>query len=303
VFIHSLRPDAIEEVGYGYERVRALKSDIVYCGTYGFGADGPYSHRSAYDDLIQAVSGLAALRTSEGGEPSYIPTVLCDKLTGQAAACAVVAALFQRMRSGRGQKIEVPMFETTVEFAFIEHLQGFIFDPPLGEPGFKRVLSEARKPFRTADGYACILPYSDKNWSDFFAFTGRSDLAADPRFASLAERVENIEALYGSLAEEARKRSTAEWVAFCDKATIPCMPVLAQKDLPDDAHLRAVGLFQRGEHPTEGAYKVMRPPVTFSDAPFELRHHAPRLGEHTEEIRRELSPGSSAPRGTETGKP
>ncbi len=243
------------------------------------------------------------LRADEDSEPSYIPTVLCDKLTGQAAACAVAAALFQRTRTGRGQKIEVPMFETTVEFAFIEHLQGFAFDPPLGEPGFKRVLSHARKPFRTADGYACILPYSDKNWSDFFAFTGRQDLAADARFASLAERVENVEVLYGALAEDACKRTTAEWVAFCDAATIPCMPVLAQKDLPDDAHLRAVGLFREGEHPTEGAYKVMRPPVTFSNAPFKLRHHAPRLGEHTEEVRRELAAGLSAPREREKDRP
>jgi crotonobetainyl-CoA:carnitine CoA-transferase CaiB-like acyl-CoA transferase len=287
VFIHSLRPDAIEALGYGYEHVRAIRPDIIYCGTYGFGAEGPYSHKSAYDDLIQAASGLAALRDDD--EPVYIPTVLCDKLTGQAAAAAVSAALYHRARTGRGQKIEVPMFETTVEFAFIEHLQGFAFEPPMGDPGFLRVLSRARRPYKTADGYACILPYSDKNWSDFFAFTGRADLAADPRFRSLAERVENIEPLYAAVADEALKHKTAEWVAFCDAATIPCMPVLKLKEMPDDPHLKAVGLFRRAEHPSEGAYKVIRPPVTFSEAPFRLRHHAPRLGEHTEEIRKELS--------------
>jgi crotonobetainyl-CoA:carnitine CoA-transferase CaiB-like acyl-CoA transferase len=293
VFLHALRPKAIAKLGYGEQAVRARQPGIIYCGAYGFGADGPYGDKAAYDDLIQAGSGLAALHIPARGEPAYMPTVLCDKLAGQAIAYSILAALFHRERTGVGQAIEVPMFETTVEFAFIEHLGGFGFIPPLGQPGFRRVLDKFRKPYRTADGYACILPYSDRNWQDFFDFTGRSEFKDDPRFSRLAERVQNIEILYAAVEVEAALHSTADWVAFCDRVSIPCMPVLAQADLADDPHLQAVGFFGTAQHPTEGEIRTLRAPVTFSETPSQLRRHAPGLGEHTDEILREL--GLAAP--------
>lgn len=288
VFVHAMRPKAIAKLGLTYDEVRAVRPDIVYCGAYGFGADGPYGDKAAYDDLIQAGAGLAALQAAATGTPGYMPTVLCDKLAGQAIAYSVMAALLQRERGGGGQAIEVPMFETTIEFAFIEHFLGFAFEPPLGDPGFSRVLSRFRKPYRTADGYACILPYSDANWRDFFAFTERPDFAADPRFQTLSERVIHIEPLYGLIDEEAPKRTSAEWVTFCDRVSIPCMPVMSLKELPDDPHIQAVGLFETGEHPTEGPYRVLRRPVGFSGSDFTIRHHAPRLGEHTAEVLAEI---------------
>ncbi|MGU3419202.1 CaiB/BaiF CoA transferase family protein [Methylobacterium sp. D54C] len=284
VFVHSMRPDAILRLGYGYARVRTLNADIVYCGAYGFGADGPYAHKAAYDDLIQAGSGLAALQTAAYGQPGYLPTVLCDKIAGQAIACAILAALYERRAGGGGQAVEVPMFETMVEFNFVEHMVGYAFEPPLGPPGFNRVLSPRRKPYRTRDGHACILPYSDRNWRDFFIHTGRLEFVDDPRFAPLAVRVENIEILYALVEEEAARRTTAEWVAFCDSVSIPCMPVLGLEDLPEDAHLKAVGFFGSAEHPSEGRYRTMRRPVSFSGSRFAIRHHAPRLGEHTAEV-------------------
>jgi crotonobetainyl-CoA:carnitine CoA-transferase CaiB-like acyl-CoA transferase len=285
VFVHSVRARAVEKLGYGYARVNSLKGDIVYCGAYGFGADGPYGHKAAYDDLIQAGSGLAALHGERsGGPPAYLPTVLCDKLAGQAIAYSILAALFQRQRTGRGQKIEVPMFETTIEFTAIEHMCGFTFEPPLGRPGFNRVLTPARKPYRTRDGYACILPYSDANWQAFYEFTGRLEYRADPRFARLADRVANIQVLYELVEDEAAKRPTAEWLAFCDQASIPCMPVLSLEAVVDDRHVKAVGLFGQGDHPTEGSYRTIRNPVSFSSHDFRVWRHAPKLGEHTEEI-------------------
>jgi crotonobetainyl-CoA:carnitine CoA-transferase CaiB-like acyl-CoA transferase len=288
VFVHSLRPKAIENLGYGYSRVATLRSDIIYCGAYGFGENGPYGNKAAYDDIIQAGSGLAALAEQIGGTPAYLPTVLCDKLAGQAIAYAVLAALFQHSRDGRGQKIEVPMFETTVEFAAVEHMGGYTFEPPLGPPGFKRVLNAHRKPYRTKDSFACILPYSDRNWRDFYQFTGRTEFCSDPRFQTLAQRVMNIEVLYALVEHEAVRRTTTEWIEFCDSASIPCMPVLALADLPDDPHLKAVGLFATVSHPTEGLYRSIRPPVSFSGHQPQIRRHAPRLGEHTAEILQEL---------------
>jgi crotonobetainyl-CoA:carnitine CoA-transferase CaiB-like acyl-CoA transferase len=287
VFVHNLRPRAIAGLGFTYERVREINPDIVYCGAYGFGAKGPYGDKPAYDDLIQAGSGIAALYGEVHGEPAYVPTVICDKLAGQAIAYAILGALLQRARGGGGQAIEVPMLETTIELALAEHMFGFAFLPPLSPPGFKRLMSRRRKPYRTRDGYACILPYSDRNWQDFYAFTGRTELCDDPRFKRLSDRVHNIGILYAMVEEEAAKRSTQEWVEFCDRVSIPCMPVLHLKDLPDDPHVKAVELFGEAEHPSEGRYRIVRSPVSFSTAPFRIRRHAPRLGEHTAEVLRE----------------
>ena len=284
VFVHSLRPETIERLGYSYDRVRALKPDIIYCGAFGFGSAGPYRHKAAYDDLIQAGSGLAALCSEVQDQPAYVPAAICDKLAGQAIAYSVLAALFNRARGGGGQSIEVPMFETSVEFNFIEHFGGFAFDPALSKPGFWRLLNKQRKPFRTKDGFTCILPYSDKNWQDFYVFTGRNEFREDARFRSLADRTQLIDILYTVIAEEAPKKTTAEWIEFCDRVSIPCMPVLSLQDLPDDPHLKAVGLFSKAEHPTEGTYRVLRRPVTFSAAPFQVTRHAPGLGQHTVEV-------------------
>ncbi len=284
VFVHNLRANAIARLGYDYERVRAIKPDIVYCGAYGFGAKGPYADKPAYDDLIQAGSGVAALFAQVHGEPAYVPTVICDKLAGQAIAYSVMAALYQVARGGGGQAIEVPMLETTIEFNLAEHMFGSAFVPPLSKPGFTRLLTRSRKPYRTADGYACILPYSDQNWQDFYDFTGRVEFKADARFKRLSDRVQNIGVLYQMVEEEAVKHPTGEWMRFCDRANIPCMPVLSLDNVADDPHVQAVALFGTAEHPSEGSYRVVRRPVSFSRAPFSIRRHAPRLGEHTRSV-------------------
>jgi len=284
VFVHSLRLKTIERLGYGYEQVRALKPDIVYCGACGFGSQGPYGDKPAYDDAIQAGSGMSALHAQVYGEPAYVPTVVCDKLSGQAVAYAILAALFQRARGGGGQAIEVPMLETSIEFNLAEHMGGSAFVPPLGQPGYTRLLSKRRKPYRTRDGYACILPYSDRNWQDFYDFTGRTEFKDDPRFRRLTDRVQNIAILYEMIQDEAPKRTNAQWVAFCDRVSIPCMPVLSLAELPEDPHVKAVGLFGTAEHPSEGRYRTVRNPLSFSAAPFRIRRHAPRLGEHTAEV-------------------
>ncbi len=288
VFVHNLRPRAAKKLGLDYEAVRAQREDIVYCGAYGFGADGPYGDKAAYDDLIQAGSGLAALYGRVHGEPQYCPTVVCDKIAGQTIANAILGALFHRERGGGGQAIEVPMFETAIEFMLVEHYGGGAFDPPLGRVGFQRLLSKQRKPYRTADGHACILPYSDQNWRDFFTFVDRTDLLEEPRFRTLPERVQHIDVLYRLVEEHACTRTTGQWVAFCDRVSIPCMPVMDLNDLQDDPHVRAVGLFEQAEHPSEGAYRPVRSPVRFSATPYRLRSHAPALGEHTREVLAEL---------------
>ena len=284
VLVHNMRTSAIERLGFGYGAVAGIRPDIVYCAAQGYGSAGPYRDRPAYDDALQVESGLAKLFEETAGRPLLVPTILVDKMVGVMTAQAIALALFHRERTGEGQFVEVPMFETLTSFLMVEHIYEHAFDPPLGPAGYKRVTTAARKPYRTRDGYACILPYTDRQWSGFFDLAGRPELAQDPRFADYQTRNEHVDTLYGLIAEVAPDRSTAEWLALCADAGIPAAAANEIGDLFDNEHLQAVGLFQRHDHPSEGATLLAGPPVTMSKSPPSIRRPAPRLGQHGGEI-------------------
>lgn len=279
-----MRPQAIDRLGLGYGEVAAANPRIVYCGAYGYRADGPYGRKPAFDDMIQGASGIAALIGRIEGEPKYVPNAFIDKTVGMAAAYAVLAALFHRERTGEGQSIEVPMLETMVQFLMGEHLYGLTFEPPMGGTGYPRVLAPYRKPYRTRDGYLCVLPYTDRQWERFFALAGRPDAVADPRFADMASRSRHYDALYALVGEIITGRTTAAWLEALDAAEIPAMPVTDPDDLPADPHLAATGFFEILEHPSEGTIRNMAVPVTLSRSPGAVRRLAPRLGEHSREV-------------------
>ena len=287
VFIHSMRPKAIERLGLTYGDLAAANPKIVYCATYGYRKGGPYSDRAAYDDMIQGASGLASLLGRCFGEPSYVPTVMADKTVALAVVGSVSMALFHRERTGEGQELEVPMYETMVSFVMLEHLHGQTFVPAMGETGYPRVLSPSRKPYRTKDGYVGVLPYSDKQWKALFAVVGRPDMAKDPRFATLAARDANIDAVYAELAEQVAARTTAEWLDALDGANVPATPINDVDSLIEDPHLKAVGFWRTIDHPSEGTLRTADIPVSFSKSPGGLRLPPPRLGEHTVEVLRE----------------
>jgi crotonobetainyl-CoA:carnitine CoA-transferase CaiB-like acyl-CoA transferase len=288
VLIHNLRPAAAQRMGLDWGTVGKIHPAIILCAARGFSSRGPYGHKAAYDDLMQASSGFAALFEKLDGEPRYAPTSWCDKVAGQAIAYAVLGAFIHRLRTGVGQAVEVPMFEVCVDFMLVEHFGAMAFEPAKGPPGFKRQLARGRKPYRTADGWACILPYSDKNWKDFFRFVGRAEQAGEARFASLENRVVHIEELYKIVEREARRFSTTDWMRFCDEAGIPAIPVLTFEDLANDEHVVATHMFEVVEHPTEGAYKHVRSPVRFADSSETPHRFAPRAGENTREVLEEV---------------
>jgi crotonobetainyl-CoA:carnitine CoA-transferase CaiB-like acyl-CoA transferase len=276
----------MRKLGLDYESLRERNPRLIYCGAYGFSESGPYAGRPALDDVIQAMCGLASLqgeRREEGG-PRYVNTILADKTSGCVVAYAVAMALYERERSGRGQAIEVPMFETMVSFTLIEHLAGETFCPAQGGMGYDRVLSEHRKPYRTKDGYIGLLPYTAEQWARFFEAAGRPEMADDPRVTDPAMRSRRIAELYSLLAEIVAERTTSEWVELLRAADLPMAPVLSPENLLDDEHLRALGFFQREEHPSEGEVRTVGIPVRFSRTPGDVRRLAPRLNEHREEI-------------------
>jgi len=287
VLMHNMRPQAMARLGFAWERLREVNPRIVYCSAQGYGQDGPLADRPAFDDIIQGASGLVALEMATGGEARFVPTLIGDKTVGLTMVYAVMAALLQRERTGRGQAVEVPMLETMTAFVMAEHMGGLTFEPPLGPPGYARMLAPDRRPHRTADGHICILPYTDRHWRDFFRIAGRPELAADARLADAQTRARHVAELYALVAECVCDAPTAHWLAELKAADIPCGPVNPLAELPDDAHLAAVGFFPLTEHPSEGSIRVVRPPVRFGEADCALRRPAPRLGEHSREILRE----------------
>ena len=285
--IHNIRPQAMSRLGLSYDEVAAANPKIVYCACVGFGHDGPYSGRPAYDDLIQGASGTAALNARMHDEPLYFPGVMADKITGLAAVNAMVAALLHRERTGEGQAVEVPMFETLVSFNMAEHCADFLFEPPEAGFGYARVLTPNRRPYPTKDGYVCMLPYNDRQIERFFGMIGRPELIDDPRFCDIGARARNIHELYGLIAEASPSRTTEEWLDLCLEANIPATAVFDLNDAREEPHLKATGFFEPREHPTEGSYLAVGIPPKFSKAPCGIRRDAPNLGEHSVEILQE----------------
>jgi crotonobetainyl-CoA:carnitine CoA-transferase CaiB-like acyl-CoA transferase len=288
VFVTNVRPAALAKLGLDDDSLRARRPNLIYCSATGFGSDGPYAPKAAYDDVIQAASGLASLFAWLGGDPAYVPSVIADKVAAMHISQAVLAALFRRATTGEGDFIEVPMAESLAAFNLVEHLNAHAFTPPTGDFGYLRLRTAHRRPRRSADGWVCVLPYSNQNWHDFFVLADKPELADDERFASVNARVENVDALYGLMDDIVATRTTAEWMELCDARSIPAVPVVDLEHVADDPHFAAVGLLVDQQHPTEGPYRSVREPVQYRSGTPGLARHAPRLGEHTVEVLREL---------------
>ena len=288
VLVYNVRPQAMARLNLGYEVVSALNPRLIYAGVFGFGQDGPYAAKPAYDDLIQGGAGLAHLMAVGGDDtPRYVPNALVDRIVGLTAVGAICASLVHRDRTGKGQRLDIPMFETMTGFVMGDHMGGLTYQPPLDKGGYARHLSRDRRPYKTSDGYLCVIVYNDKQWSAFFEASGRTDLRDDPRFATFAGRSVNIDTVYSELARIFLTRTTAEWTELLTKADVPVMPMHDLESVLEDPHLVATDFFPVVEHPTEGPIRSMRVSATWSDTKAEPERLAPRLNEHGEAILRE----------------
>ena len=289
ILVYNVRPQAMDRLGLSYEKVSAVNPRLIYAGVFGYAQHGPYAARPAYDDLMQGASTLASLfARSSGGAPRYVPNALCDRITGMSAVGLILAAVYERQSSGQGQRIDVPMFETMVNFVLSDHLGGLTFDPALDQGGYARQLSKSRRPYQTSDGYISALIYTDKHWQSFFRAIGREEeFAQNPLYSTFTARSENIDTIYAELESILRTRSTGEWLECLTAADIPATVVHDLQTIFEDPHLVATEFFGNEEHPSEGALRTMQFPSQWSRTQPGATRHAPRLGEHTAEILRE----------------
>jgi len=282
VVVCNTRPRAMARLGLAYSDLVAINATLIYVNIVGYGSGGPFADKPAYDDLIQAAAGIPSLRGA-AQEARYAPIAVADRVTGICAANAVLGALFHKARSGVGQHIEVPMFETIAGLVLADHMAGKTFEPPLGPPVFQRYAS-IRRPFATRDGFICLMVLTDKQWQTFFATAGCGEVMDDPRFRTVASRTKHLEALYALVAQILQSRSTDEWIEALESADIPVARIETMESLIDNAHLHASGFFESITHPSEGSIRSIAKTSTWSATQPCATRPTPRHGEHTREV-------------------
>lgn len=289
VLISNVRPQAMARLGLAYEDVAAHNPRLIYVSCCGFDQRGPYAAKPAYDDLIQGATGVPWLSQQySGGAPAYAPMTLGDRVTGLHAVYAVTAALYARERTGQGQAVVVPMFEAMTQFILGDHMAGLSFEPPLGPPGYARLLTPHRRPYQTADGWLCVLIYNDKHWHSFFAAIGQSERMQEPMFATHTQRAAHIDAVYAEVGRLMRERTSAQWRHLLDAVDVPNMPMASPEDLLSDPHHAATGFVRTVDHPTEGRLHTTGTPTQWSGTPAASQSTpAPLLGADTTQVLRQ----------------
>jgi crotonobetainyl-CoA:carnitine CoA-transferase CaiB-like acyl-CoA transferase len=287
IFVHNMRVGAAARLGLDYATLAARNPRLIYASASGFRKGSSLQEYPAYDDLIQGVSGIASLNAGPDLAPRYFPTVVVDKLTGATLASMIGMALFHRERTGQGQEIHLPMMETILSFSLIEHLwHGTLGEPEKGM-GYPRMLTPHRRPYQTKDGFISVIAHSDAQWGKLFDAMGVPELINDPRFKSVSARSANIDAVYATLTNGMKQRTTREWLDELQPADIPCGKANSLDDLFTDPYLTETGYFEHHQHPIEGDVVIPAIPARFSATPPSVHRPWPTLGQHNQEVLRE----------------
>jgi crotonobetainyl-CoA:carnitine CoA-transferase CaiB-like acyl-CoA transferase len=289
VLLHNMRTDAVERLGIGFDAASAINPRLIYCSANGFGQAGRYRKRPAFDDIIQAASGLAHLTGHSNDDPHFVSTLLADKVCALHAVYGILAALVARNGGHEGAiHVEVPMFETMASFILNEHLSGATFDEK-GQVGYPRILSKHRKPHRTRDGWIAVLPYTGEQWRRFLLEVGQSAICEEPWFLDASQRQTHLDYLYEVISTSLASRNTSEWIETLSRLDIPCSEVNRLEDLLVDDHLADVGFFNVDANYPSEIKRTLPQPVIFGGVASSPNLPPPDLGEHTQEILRALN--------------
>jgi crotonobetainyl-CoA:carnitine CoA-transferase CaiB-like acyl-CoA transferase len=286
VLTTNVRTAAMARLRLDYDSVAAANPRIVYVSMIGFSQRGPYAKTPAFDDLIQAAIGVPhAMAIASGGAARYVPINIADRSVGLYAFGVIASALFARERTGRGQRVEVPMFETMVPYILGDHLYGHKFVPARDDFGYPRILARTRKPHRTKDGFVSCTIYHDHHWRAFLEVIGHPEwMETDPRLQSMSTRIAHAEELEELVEAELLKRTTSEWAELLKKADVPVFPAHTFESLLEDPHLNSIGFFREESHPTMGTIRETAVPSEWSDTPPEGYRPPPTIGQHTAEV-------------------
>ncbi len=279
-FVTNLRPRSLKSLGLTYDEVAEARPDIVYCQAQGFASDTDRADDPAYDDVIQAATGIADAFRRVHGSPMLAPTIMADKICGLTIAYALVASLLRRQRTGRGQHVEVPMVDVMKSFMLVEHGANAVAEGSQAPAGYPRILTPQRRPQQTRDGWVHVLPYTSQHYAVLFEAGGRADLRGDPRCATLRDCILNSDFLYRTVHSITAQRTTAEWLALCAEHQIPATEVADLDDMVAELPLE--------QHPVAGGYHAIASPVRFDHERPPLRRHAPLIGQHTDEVLTEV---------------
>ena len=288
VLVDSFTPGTLDKLGLGYGTVSQINPMIIYCSISGFGQTGPYRERPGYDPLAQAMSGMM-LATGEADRPPVRTAVsTIDYGTGMFGAYAIALALLNRNKNGKGQKIDVALLDTAVfymaHFITAYSLAG-VLPSRMGSANAGFVPYQV---FQTKDRFVFIGVSNDKMWKDFCQALGLEDLAGDPRYASNANRLQNRDQLVQALSQMLKQYGSDELVARLIAVDIPVGPLLNVGEVVEDAQVKARQMVVDSDYPELGEVKIGRAPIAFSEMAPQIRFRAPLLGEHTNEILKEL---------------
>ncbi|MGX8014184.1 CaiB/BaiF CoA transferase family protein (plasmid) [Mesorhizobium sp. ORM8.1] len=284
VLVHNMRPGAAKRLGLDYDSIKKRKPDILYAWATGFRKDSSRSELPAYDDVVQGISGIPDLFRRRSGEPEYFPMMIADKVCGYSLANAIMVGLIHRERTGEGQEIHLPMYDTMVAFNLIDHLwYGVLAEPERGL-GYQRALTPHRKPYATKDGYIALMASTDGHWAKMFEVLERPELAKDPLYAKAVNRVPRLGELYEMLGVMLKNKTTDEWLELFNELQIPSGRINTLEDLLADPYFAEGNFFIHQQHPSEGAMITMAYPASFSKTGACYSKPVPRLGQHTKEI-------------------
>jgi len=282
----NVRPKGMERLKLTYEDLIKVNPRIIYVSMIGFSQRGRYARSPAFDDLIQAAVGFPwTLAANSDGKPRYVPVNVADRSVGLYAFGVISSALYNREKTGKGQQIDVPMFETMVPYILGDHLYGNKFIPAKGDFGYPRIIAKSRTPFRTKDNYVCCAIYHDHHWKAFLEVIGQPERwTTDPRLANMTTRTTHSEELGEFVTQELAKKTTAEWQELLKVADIPVFPMHTFDSLMDDPHLNDIGFFSNVEHPTLGTIRETAVPSEWHGTPPTNYRLPPMLGEHSNEV-------------------
>ena len=302
VIVENFTPGVMERFGLDYEAVKATNPNVIYCSISGFGQDGPYRSRPAYDQIMQGIGGLMSVTGEPDGEPQKIGVAVTDIGAGMWAAFAIMAALHHRGQSGAGQYIDVSMMDAQI--AWLTYQAGYFFanGTPPKRMGAAHPTLVPYQAFMCQDGkYINVAVGSDRIWDRFCQGINREDLKDHPDYANNGDRVRNRGAMVSMLQEYFLTRPVADWVKDLQAVNVPCGPINDLADVFADAQVLARNMYQEMPHPTLGSIKQTGLPIKFSATPGGLDRHPPLLGEHNQEVLTSLGYSEGDIRGFQEG--